>query len=262
MLSHLPTNKLINIFKTLDLDTEHTLTYLANLKLGEASASSIAKETKLPRSSTYYLLEDLSKAGLVSVIEGETKKMFAAVEPDVIQHLLEESRAEVKYKQEELSTILPDLENLHLSGKGNFPKVSFYKGVSGLKKVLYDCFSAKIVRAYCNEILSDEKSIEDEPDYLIDFVEQIKFRNMRLKEIIYDNKVNREYAKRFRSDKHQMLIIPPGENVKFKHVDKQIYDNKIAYISHDNKIGVIIEDETLASAEISQFEDMWRLYSK
>jgi hypothetical protein len=77
--------------------------------------------------------------------------------------------------------------------------------------------------------------------------------------LLEDSSASREYLKRYGSKKHQIVITPKVRTKALKHVDKRIY-NKVAYISHDSKVGVIIEDESLANYERILFEQLWQKY--
>jgi sugar-specific transcriptional regulator TrmB len=258
MLSRLPTKRINDIFSIINLTEDHAKTYIANLELGAFPASNIARKSKLPRSSTYYLLDDLLKIGLVSLIEGESKKIYSPTRPEVLLNAIGKKEEKIVQVKKNFKSLLPELNNLYLSNQPDFPKVSYFEGESGLKTVLYDCFSSKEVFAICQE--NNNRSLSEEPKYILDFVEQVGLRDIMYKELMYDIKANREYKKEFESKKHQILLIPANPQAKFHHFDKQIYQDKVAYISLDNKIGIIIEDASLANAEKTQFEDLWKYY--
>lgn len=263
MLSQISTNKIRSIFQRLGLDKEHAQTYIASLQLGNTSASKIAKKTGLPRSSTYYLLYDLEKIGLISQIESESKKLFSPNPPDQLQELIASQEIEIEKTKIDLKSVEGDLSKLFNSKQEeNAPQVSVFHGDSGLKTVLYDCFKADIVYAYCQEGVHYSTSLDDEPKYLQDFLKQISHRDISFQEIVYDNSPNQEYKEQFESDKHEIMLIPANKELVDDHVDKQIYLNRVAYISHKNKLGIIIEDKTIAKSEKIQFMDLWQYHKK
>src|SRR5258706_3341854 len=95
MLSQTSTENLINSFILLGLGREHAVVYLNSLELGPSPASTIAKTSGLPRSSTYDILAVLIKEGLLSAIENETKKIFTANSPEIILDLIKSRQANI-----------------------------------------------------------------------------------------------------------------------------------------------------------------------
>ena len=96
MLSKLSTEILEAPFGILNLTVDHASVYLSLLELGEAPASNIAGMSKLPRSTTYLLLEELKKCGLVNESRSETKKYFTPVSPERLKDLLDEKAREIR----------------------------------------------------------------------------------------------------------------------------------------------------------------------
>ncbi|MBU0976670.1 MAG: helix-turn-helix domain-containing protein [Patescibacteria group bacterium] len=249
--------------KNLEYTEEHALTYLASLRLGSAPASSIAKEAEIARSTTYNLLSDLSKIGLVSIVEGERKKIFTPNPPEIIHELLKQKKLELRDNITKFEDELDELNTLYKSHSPNFPKVSYYEGEKGLKTALYDTLVTDSESlAICQGHESGKKSVMDEPQFLADYMEQERIRKIRLRQLLQDNSVNRDYKKSTESKDNQIILIPPEPIIKIDHVDKCIYANKVSYISHDNMIAVIIEDKSIANAERALFERLWRFYSK
>ncbi|MDD3647686.1 MAG: helix-turn-helix domain-containing protein [Candidatus Dojkabacteria bacterium] len=248
---------------SLELSAEHALTYTASLKIGSAPASTISKETKVPRSTTYNLLNDLSKIGLVSIVDGERKKIFTPNPPEILLDLLKQKRNELKSNIVKFESELEELSTLYKSHSPQFPKVTYFEGEKGLKTALYDTLVAETESlAICQGHETGKESIMDEPQFLADYMEQERIRKIKLRQLLQDNSVNRDYKIKTESGRNQIILIPPEPIIKIDHVDKCIYANKVSYISHDNLIAVITEDKTIANAERALFERLWRFYSK
>jgi len=260
MLSKSSTDTFVKIFKELNLDKEHARIYAACLENGPSPASKLAKIAQVPRSTAYYLLRDLAKRGLISEIQGDTKLIFSPASPQKLQELLTEEHETLWENLKQLKTNQHLLQRVFLSHQAQFPKVSFYEGEKGLKTVLYDSLSADEILVTCQGEDKTKKTVEDQPKYLFDFLKEVVRRNIRTRELVQDNPNNRDYWKQFSSKRNKILLIPTQKKMQFNHVDKHIYGSKIAYISHDNLVGVIIEDETLAANERAQFEVLWKYY--
>ncbi len=102
--------------------------YLTLLKLGESTASSLAKYTNTNRTFTYDRLKKLIGTGMVSYMVKDNKKYFVAAEPNHLLSLLKE-------KEERVKSVLPELENLKLK-ETNLPKVEVYSSKKGIRTVL------------------------------------------------------------------------------------------------------------------------------
>lgn len=254
-------SSLENVFEKLNLSPEHARVYQASLESGPSPASSLAKKAQVPRSTCYGLLYDLTKKGLVSSVKDETKKIFSPAPPERLRGLLAEKEADLRRELVETSKQLPQLKTLFESHKPQFPKVRFYEGAEGLKTVYYDALSADEILVICQGSPKTQTSLKDDPQYLKDFIRECASRKIPTRELLEDNPAVREYKKKHGSGVHQIIITPRNPKTRFGHVDKHIYQDKVAYISHDNLVGVIIEDQTLAESERALFEALWNYYS-
>lgn len=106
-----------------------TKVYLALLTLGTATASEIATKSNLVRPSVYKTVDDLIKMGLVEEAEGKVKK-FTALHP---MHLVQF----MEYKKILAEQLLPQLMGIFVASKFK-PKMHFYEGTAGVKKVFED----------------------------------------------------------------------------------------------------------------------------
>lgn len=254
------TNIIFESFKVINLSKEHALTYITLLKQGKSGAREIALLTKIPRSTTYDLLNDLIKIGLVSLIEEKIKRVFSPSDPRSLLDLVNKKRLSLQNKEKDLQANLSSLRSLYLSQKEEVPKVRLYKGEGGLKTVLYDSLNTKELLVLCLGSEEGQSSLDKDPWYLTDFINEAGHRKMKCREILEDTPASREYKKKYESKNDLIILIPKNTSQKIKHVDKQIYGNKVAYISHDNLVGVIIEDASIAEHERAEFEVMWKMH--
>jgi len=106
--------------------------YQAILSLGSAPASTIAQKAGIVRSTTYKILEELASDGLVEMTDQGVKK-FTALHPKALITLQEN-------KKSTLERLLPELLGIYSSPKFK-PKMRFYEGEEGKKKVFEDILS-------------------------------------------------------------------------------------------------------------------------
>jgi sugar-specific transcriptional regulator TrmB len=102
--------------------------YIELLKLGEATATTLAKHTNTNRTFTYDRLKKLLDSGLISYVIKDNKKYFKAAEPSQLLSLLKE-------KEEQVKSILPELEQLKKPHKEG-PKVELFSSKKGIRTVL------------------------------------------------------------------------------------------------------------------------------
>jgi len=119
----------IEVLKELGLSEGESIVYLALLKLGETSVSSLTKETGQHRTTIYDFLEQLLQRGLISYNIKAGVKFYKAGDPDKLILYLKEKENMVKQ-------ILPSLKKMAVP-RGDM-SVEVYSGIEGFKSVLND----------------------------------------------------------------------------------------------------------------------------
>ncbi|MEA3248099.1 MAG: helix-turn-helix domain-containing protein [Nanoarchaeota archaeon] len=107
--------------------TESTI-YLSLLKIGEATAVKLAKETSVHRRTIYDNLNILLKKGLVNFAIKNNVKYFKATNPLAFQGFLEE-------KEKILSNTLPSLNSFY-QNKQTSPQINIHVGIQGAKSII------------------------------------------------------------------------------------------------------------------------------
>ena len=102
--------------------------YVALLKHGEATASELSQKTNTNRTFTYDRLKKLLDNGLVSYVIKDDRKYFKAAEPKYLLSILKE-------KEEQISSIIPELEKLKIHEKAE-PKFELFSSKKGISTVL------------------------------------------------------------------------------------------------------------------------------
>ena len=121
-------NEIVNSLKNIGLSEKESKVYLASLKFGEANVGDIAEEAGLKRPTTYVVLDELRKKGLVLKIPGAKKVIYKAKTPD---ELYEQSVSNVN----EFEKFLPKLRAMSPSKKPI--KTLYFEGVDGFKQAMY-----------------------------------------------------------------------------------------------------------------------------
>jgi len=95
----------MEVLKEIGLNEDESKVYVALLKEGSSLASNISKSTKINRSHTYKILDELIEKGFVSYAIKNNTRYYNPISPEKILDLIREK--EFKLKEE-----LPKLINL------------------------------------------------------------------------------------------------------------------------------------------------------
>ena len=121
---------LTTILQGLGLNGKEVKMYLACLELGSATVQEIAEKSGVKRTSIYNFLEVMKAKGFITEVRHDKRILLIPEEPSVLL-----SRAEDQRKK--LEAALPELMSIY-NRPGDKPKVRFYQGVEGLKRVYED----------------------------------------------------------------------------------------------------------------------------
>ncbi len=97
--------RLENVFQEVGLSQNESLVFLALNSLGPAPASQVARASKVKRSTTYFVLEQLVERGIVVASRGGKTDIYRALEP---QRVVDFYSRKLEY----LRDAIPDLERL------------------------------------------------------------------------------------------------------------------------------------------------------
>ncbi len=118
------------LLENLGLSQAESAIYLAGLELGKSLPKHLAEKAKVNRSVLYKLLPNLLKQGLIAETILGKRRYLIAEDPE---NLLNKKQSEI----DQLETIIPELRLL-LTTASNKPKIIFYEGMEGIKKLYFD----------------------------------------------------------------------------------------------------------------------------
>lgn len=246
MDSHIEQN-LINF----GLSEKEAQTYLALLELGTALVTDVAKKAELNRSTTYVILEALSKQGLVSIIERKNIRFYTSAPPDRIVSNLENNAKRSLELVGIAKSLLPELKSLY-SGSGPKPKIQFYEGSEGIKTVYEDTLtSSETIRAFA----SIESMHATLPGYFPEYYKRRAKRGIKIRSIFPDTPEARDRTKNNKEEMRESRLVP--KNMYSFTPEINVYDKKIVFMSLKEKFALIVESEELADALKKAFELAW-----
>ena len=113
--------------QAIGLSDKEASVYLSLLSVDSASVLELAKKTKINRTTIYFVLESLSKKGLVSEIQQGKKTFFAAEAPERLSTYIERQKVILEDHAKELQTILPEIKAVQRE-IGERPVVKYFEG--------------------------------------------------------------------------------------------------------------------------------------
>ena len=241
-----------NVLKQIGLSEKQAKVYLACLELGQAKVPAISRKAGIKRTTTYGLIEELAKLGLVSAIKKNKQILYKAQPPHLLLDILDQRR-------KLLVNSLPELEDLFESHNVR-PEIIFYEGKNGIKEIYKDvlnCTSKKIyqtVNAKAHaEMLGD--------DFINDYIKKRVAKGITTYDIhpksgdIYTNVRGRQNLQL----KRYVKYLPPD---LFSASMIMLYDNKVAMVSSSKEnFGFIIQSKEFTNTIKAFFNLVWKLGS-
>lgn len=243
----------INILQKIGLNDKEAKVLLTLYEYGDQTAGLISKKSKVNRSTCYQILDNLKSKGLVSSYKKRDILFFHADDAQGLSQMLENKMDTVISQMKFLKDNIESLKALSAS-LGIKPKVKFYEGLEGVKKVYLD----SLVENKDKEILAffgKNFYTKELQNFITDvYLPRRLERNIKLKGIIESSI--------FASDDNSQL----RERMPFQldieiELEMNIFNDKVAFISYSNQqyIAVVIEDAKIGQALRGMFKLMWGL---
>jgi len=222
--------------------------YLAAYCLGMTTVVEIARKTSLKRTTIYPIIESLKKKGLLFQSKRGKKSYLVAGDPELLLNTLEKNKNQI-------SQMIPKLRKERVFSELK-PKVTFYTGRVGFKRVREEIFASKekefliITQAKDFSAFISEKSVGES-------IIQKKLKlGIKSRQIITDS----IYARKIVTEDVQENRISKIAPVNFPFVATEIiFGDKLAVISTKfEDLIMIIESSELARTHRSYFELIWR----
>lgn len=242
---------IIQILKKLGFDEKEIRVYMILLSLGPSPVRKIAQATDINRGTTYDILKNLMRQGMVSYFHKDKKQYFVVEDPAKLELLLSNRLTELSELKETMKDYLPELRSLYNRGD-NKPVARYFEGAKGIRQILDDVL----------ETLSKA----DKKEYFV-------YSSSDLRDHIYDEFSN--FVKERIAKKIFCKTISFGEGgtehplSERKWLTKDrgtpsyiiVYPPKTAYICWGPKhelLGVVINDAAIAKTQQLIFEKLWQ----
>lgn len=235
------------IQQNLSLNIKEATTLLAILEIGPASISDIAKRAKIKRPTTYYLIDELIKKGLILKVPSGKRVFYKANDPKKILNLLEQ-------RKQSFEKILPQMQALFLATPSQ-PKVRFYEGKEGLKNIYEEMLNTH-KNVYTIFSFDDFLTVFSEKDNE-HFFQILKNAGGQLYDLIKLTPLAKNSVKTgtYRKGVAKIKFLPPDFRVT---IDLLIAGNKVAMLSFKSLAGIIIEDQDIADSQKEFAKYLWK----
>jgi len=238
-LSGFRLEEILKILDYIGLEKKETYTYLALLVSNQSTPGLISNITGIKRPTVYTILDRLKNRGLVSSIKKGNVTYFRALDPSL---LLEDQYN--KYLS--LKKIIPDLNSLNDKYSVR-PQISLYEGKDGLISIMEDTLKTSTTLLCWGDVPNAVDTILS--DYYPIYIAKKVKNNVKLRGIVSYSRRALEFKKRGKEELREFHFVPANFSGISLTNEINIYDNKIAIISHRDQIGVIIENESIANSQ-------------
>ncbi len=234
---------LTEVLENIGFNEKEAKIYLALLELREALPSTIAKKAGVKRPTTYGILEQLKKRGLITYIKKRKLTYFQALSPAL---LVEDQ--ESKYTQ--LKASLPSMFTLH-DKYTSTPHMRVFEGKEGLLQVWNDTLEAT-TDLLCWADIEWYQTIDYCKEYGPEYIKKRVEKGIFVRGVYNMSELALLHQKIGDKELREICIIP-REEFPFDN-EINIYNDKVSIISHQHEIGVIIQNKAIADTQRSIFK--------
>lgn len=226
--------------------------YLELLKVGPQATSTIAKLTKLNRTTAYSVLKGLEKKGLVSSYCNKNICVYVPNDPNCLIGYVDRKCKIYDYYREELIHHIPKFRSLIEQYDFKKPIIRYFDGIEGVKHVIADD-SGKDFMAY----LAIENWLKFGLEDLLKECEKIP-----VKVIVPDSKNTRKFLEQALFSSSNILFLPHEDLPEVFENDILIYENKVSiiHLNRGMEYAVVIESHELANMQHTIFEMVWKAF--
>lgn len=245
-------------FRLLGFSHEWIAIYQLLNERGPLSTLEISRQTGVPRSTLYRKLLEMQTRGLVEEVVEEYRSAWAAADPHVLAHLVEERAVRQRQLEHSLPSTLDLLQQEQLAASQP-TQVKYYKGKRGITQMVWNVLNAQtelVGFSYrrIEEVLGFELSQE--------FHDEFAQRDLKMRDIVSDTFLqsvqSADRSLEWSQDHFITRYVPPS--VITIDCQTDIYNDVFAtYSWHNGELfGVEIYNPTVANLQRQLFEVVWQ----
>lgn len=245
---------LSNILTLFELNDRERKVFTKLLEIGGQPASQIARFLELPRNTTRDILDRLVKKGLLTCSQkGNTHYYTLETPQNILRHLEIQKKKAIDQLDSQIDFIKKFGDELQPHKYSpTRPRVTFYEGEDGLRRVYEDTLSAKEpILAYA----SLETMYASLPGYFPEYFKRRAKKKIPIRAIFPDCKEARERQKEDSKELRESTLVPQKNYQLTPEIN--IYDNKFIMVSWKEKLAVMVESKEISQAMKVIFELAW-----
>lgn len=237
----------------LGCNPKHIRFYKANLELGAVPLVTIMTRARLSRSTAYVIAKEIVGLGLVNEDYKNYRKLYTAVDPEVLMRLLEAKHRQLGRTQLAFREILPELQAVHQTMVTR-PRVRTFEGKTGLLAIMKDILAdTQEVLLWTNQ--ASERAIF-EPALHEAFVSERISKKIPVRVLAVANSDAEQLVIQDTTSLRETRLLPP--ELTFTS-ETYIYGNKVAVVDVGRNIfGVVTENAQIAASQRAVFELVWQ----
>jgi HTH-type transcriptional regulator, sugar sensing transcriptional regulator len=248
------------LLKLFDLREIEIRIYETLFYQGIMSATQIAKQVSISRTSVYDLLDKLVELGLILETIKNGVKMFLVVPPEKLQLLINEKQQKIKFAQKTIKQMQLVYDDQLKSDK---PNIKIFEGKKELQQMMKDMLLYRDITIYAFWPIKKINRLLGK-DFLREFNKKRIERNIKIKVIWPSSHVpdfkKYPFLKNTENFKRQARIAPAQINFSLGYT---IYGNTVRFLSSKKEnFGFLVESNELAEMMKNQFEVIWGISKK
>ena len=240
--------KIIKTLAEFGLEEKEADVYLASLVLGSTTILKLANQSGVNRTTTYEIINNLERKGLMKKEIRGLKTLFAPEPPEKLENTL-------KFKMKLLKQTLPELESkYHLKSTGS--AIKYYEGLTAIKNlyddILYDFKPHDFYYVISN---TEEWQKLDDDYFMKNHIEKLRDMRIDRKVLFVDSPLAQRRKETERNFNEKVKLLPADANI---HVDMVITPYKlVTFQLHEPYVALVIENQTMINAQKEVFELLW-----
>ncbi|MCF7865416.1 MAG: hypothetical protein K9M11_02850 [Candidatus Pacebacteria bacterium] len=246
--------KTIEILSKLGLNEGERNVYLYGIKMPPIPVSTLAKHVGITRPNAYNILALLQEKGLCWNLGAQYGRKIMFAPPEKILTLYQKKLTELTALEDEVKKMSTSLKDKKYTGPIVQPRVQYFQGVEGVKKLYFDSLTTKekLIRTAVYKGTNERLGRAFTDDY-------IRHRyGAGIKNVLLYAKSMAEFNKDYEHDPtfNRDVRVPP-KTVNFDSTI-MIYDSRVAIITmSDDMFGTLIESVDFSNTMKGWFDTIW-----
>lgn len=241
-----------NLLADLGFSDKEVKVYLAALQFGMQPASVLAKHVKMNRVTTYVICKKLIERGVANVVTRNNIQYFTVEKPEALVRYADHQQKEWVRRRKAVEASLGDFSH-YLRDVSALPKVRFYEGLEGVKRVYEDTLApGGMIRAF----LTVDTIPEELREFFVHhYMPELLKRKIKSHIVMPESDKAHRYSKRDKRYNRKTVFVKPGE-FPFE-TEVAIYGkDRVAFISfrEGDLTAVIIENQAIHHTLAAVFE--------